>query len=388
MLSNLRIKNFRMLEDLEIAKLGRVNLIVGKNNSGKSTILEALRIYAGKANTRLLREILQEHDEYFNIDRESGIDNPEQKWYPLKSLFPNRQLPTDENSFISITSGEKSLIRIEYVFYYIKKEIESDENGDVIKVKQQRITINSSDISNLDDVSEINSAIQITIDSGRTTWLDLARSNNASVMSGRLGEESELPRYGYVSTQFLASEMLAKLWDKITLSPNEDTVLFALKIIEPEVERLAFVENRNINSSQRSSRIPIVKVKNLETPLPLSSMGDGMSRIMQLILSAFPAKNGILLIDEFENGLHFSVQEEVWRMIFKLAKELDMQVFATSHSWDCIESFAKIANESPEEGILLKVSRSKLTSDNGKVIATIYDKDALKIVTATDLEVR
>ncbi|MEI6730675.1 MAG: AAA family ATPase, partial [Pseudomonadota bacterium] len=56
-LSSLHIKNFRMLEDFQVKKLGKVNLIVGKNNSGKSTVLEALRIYAGGANRYLLEAI-------------------------------------------------------------------------------------------------------------------------------------------------------------------------------------------------------------------------------------------------------------------------------------------------------------------------------------------
>jgi AAA15 family ATPase/GTPase len=113
-----------------------------------------------------------------------------------------------------------------------------------------------------------------------------------------------------------------------------------------------------------------------------------MLRILQLILAVFPARGGFLLIDEFENGLHFSVQEEVWKIIFMLAKELDIQVFATTHSWDCIESFTKVALSVPDNGVLFKMSRSRLTSDNGKIIATVYNEAALQTITASELEVR
>jgi predicted ATP-dependent endonuclease of OLD family len=82
------------------------------------------------------------------------------------------------------------------------------------------------------------------------------------------------------------------------------------------------------------------------------------------------------------------VQEEVWRMIFKLATNLNIQVFATTHSRDCIESFTKVAVESPEEGLVMKLSKSRLTSDNGKIIATVYDKFELETITASDLEIR
>jgi AAA15 family ATPase/GTPase len=66
-----------------------------------------------------------------------------------------------------------------------------------------------------------------------------------------------------------------------------------------------------------------------------------MLRVLQLALKIFPAKGGFLLIDEFENGLHYSVQERIWQLAFEMAQRLDIQVFATSHSWDCVESFSK-----------------------------------------------
>lgn len=389
MLSNLHINNFRMLEDLEIPKLGRVNLIVGKNNSGKSTILEALRIYAGKAHPALLREILINHDESFIFDQDPTIENS-RNWNGLKNLFPNRNLPADENTFISINSDRKPLISIEYVFYYIKEDVETDENGVVFEVPRRRVILKQSELAHFEDTNEPLPALLITLESGRNTLLDLNEEQRkpTSTFFWRLADSDTL-KSSFISTSFLASETLAKLWDQITLGPNEDIVLQALKIIDSNVERLAFVQDRNRYAQRdNNGRLAIVKLKNLDTPVPLNSMGDGMSRILQLILSVFPAKDGILLIDEFENGLHYSVQEEVWRIIFQLANELNIQVFATTHSWDCIESFTKAAVESPEEGVLLKVSRSKLTSDNGKVIATVYDEEALKTVTASALEVR
>ncbi|MFM8342079.1 MAG: AAA family ATPase, partial [Methylomonas sp.] len=184
-------------------------------------------------------------------------------------------------------------------------------------------------------------------------------------------------------TTFITREVLASLWDEVALTPNEDVVIKSLTIIDNNIDRLAFIEDSN-----QDNRIPIVKLKELDKRIPLNSMGDGISRVLQLILSVFRAENGILLIDEFENGLHYSVQEQVWQIIFQLATDLNIQVFATTHSWDCIESFAKVAIENSEEGVLLKVSKSARTSHNGKSIVTIYDEKALKTITATDLEVR
>ena len=389
MLSNLRIKNFRMLEELEIPKLGRVNLIVGKNNSGKSTILEALRIYAGNANPSLLREILAIHDESFNLDETHGFESGEQSWGAIKHLFPNRTLPTTENTLLTIGTGKNKTLSIEYVFYYIDTEEIIDDEGEVLDVKRKRVFVSQAELNTVTETQEVTPAIRLR-NGLRTALIDLTddmrRTKPSSLLLGGLG--SSTLNCSYVPTEFLTSEALATLWDKIALSSKEDTVLDALKIIDESLERLTFIEDPNRASSRDNSRLAIVALKGSDKRIPLNSMGDGMSRILQLILSVFPAKDGVLLIDEFENGLHFSVQEEVWKIIFKLAKELNIQVFATTHSWDCIESFTKVAIESPEEGVLLKVSKSRLNSDNGKVIATVYDEKELASITASDLEVR
>lgn len=198
-------------------------------------------------------------------------------------------------------------------------------------------------------------------------------------------------RCSFIPTQFVAPEVLAEQWDAIALLPSANRVIEALGIIDSGVEGLVFVKDTDAISRAprtRDARVAIVKLASEPSPIPLNSMGDGMLRILQLILAVFPARGGLLLIDEFENGLHYSVQEEVWKLIFHLAKELDIQVFATTHSLDCIQSFTKVALDSPDDGVLFKMSRSKLTSDNGKIIATVYDEEALKTVTASDLEVR
>jgi len=96
-----------------------------------------------------------------------------------------------------------------------------------------------------------------------------------------------------------------------------------------------------------------------------------------------------LLIDEFENGLHYSVQEKVWRLLFELSSKLDIQIFATTHSWDCIESFAKVAKKNKDiEGILFRVGQSVRTSDTGRVISTVFDGEQLYSITQSDVEVR
>ena len=90
-----------------------------------------------------------------------------------------------------------------------------------------------------------------------------------------------------------------------------------------------------------------------------------------------------LLIDEFENGMHHTVQLDAWRAVFKLSQRLGIQVFATSHSWDSIEAFRKAAAETPEEGVLARLSRR-----GEEIIPTVFHEDELAVATRDRIEVR
>ena len=118
--------------------------------------------------------------------------------------------------------------------------------------------------------------------------------------------------------------------------------------------------------------------------MPLRSLGDGMVRVLGIALALVNVINGILLIDEIENGLHYLVQPDLWRLIFQTARQLNVQVFATTHSWDCIQAFQQVAQEDTEsEGMLIR-----LEAKDGNIAATLFDEEELGIATREQIEVR
>ena len=133
----------------------------------------------------------------------------------------------------------------------------------------------------------------------------------------------------------------------------------------------------------REQRTAIVRARNLPRPVPLRSFGDGLNRLFGIVLSLVNAKGGLLLIDEFENGMHHTVQLDAWRAVFELSGRLGIQVFATSHSWDSIEAFQKAASETPEEGVLVRLSRK-----GEDILSTIFAEDELAVATRDRIEVR
>jgi hypothetical protein len=174
---------------------------------------------------------------------------------------------------------------------------------------------------------------------------------------------------------------LGTLWDKIALSDLEKDVVEALRIIETDITAVSMVGGEG----PRQSRTAIVRTSGLPRPVPLRSFGDGLNRLFGIVLSLVNAKDGLLLIDEFENGMHHTVQADAWRAVFRLASRLDIQVVATSHSWDAIEAFQKAASEvaAEEEGVLIRLTRK-----GEDIIPTLFRKEELAIATRDRIEVR
>ena len=109
-----------------------------------------------------------------------------------------------------------------------------------------------------------------------------------------------------------------------------------------------------------------------------------MNRMFGLALALVNAKDGMLLIDEVDTGLHYSVLPDLWKLIFEVAHRLNVQVFATSHSWDCIQAFQYAAEASKdEEGMLIRLENRK-----SGIGAVTFDEEELSVVAREQIEVR
>lgn len=387
MLDSLLIKNFRSLEHLEVRKLGRVNLIVGKNNSGKSTVLEALQIYAGNANRPLLERIARGHGERYQVQEVESLDDD--TILPFQDFFTGRRFPQDRTTAIEVgtINDPSSRLTVQYAFLEEVEETVADvQEGAVSRVRRRLLS--------MEEAVETQAELQpvFLVQKGDKAWPLIplvAPSQRARVLYDSI---PTLP-CSTIPTEFISMDELADAWDAVALTDQEEVVKRALRIIAPEFESLVFVraEGASLNSLRPRSpmRTAMVKLKGMARPVPLNSLGDGMLRVLQLSLKLFAAKGGFFLIDEFENGLHYSIQEKVWALLFEMAERYDIQVFATTHSWDCIESFTQVAiGRTETDGVLFRLGRSVRTSNHGQIIATVFDEAALQNITQTDMEVR
>ena len=85
-------------------------------------------------------------------------------------------------------------------------------------------------------------------------------------------------------------------------------------------------------------------------PIPLGSLGDGVWRMLTLAIMLTRCADGMLFIDEIDTGLHYTAMNDMWRMIYATAKQFNIQVFASTHSYDCVQSLATICQSTEGAG--------------------------------------
>ncbi len=350
-LDSLQISRFRAFEHLQIERFGRVNLVVGKNNVGKTCLLEALQLYARSGSPALIAELLGSRDE----SRLSNLKDP------------------------SVINFTDLLPGLKYLFFgrrELANLLETIQIGPV-STPDKTLTITVGGFSSYKTVDE--QGPRFTIHRGKQSLVNFSLSSSTYP---RL-PLTELKGTICISIQAsgLIRRQVGELWDGIALTNLEKEVLAALQLIAPGTEGINLVGDP---ASKTGERIPIVKITDIDEPLPLRSLGDGMQRIFGIALALANAKDGILLIDEFENGIHYTVQPDLWRLIFQVARRLNVQVFATTHSWDCLEAFQKAAQEdTQQDGVLIR-----LESKKGRIVTTLFDEQQLGIATREQIEVR
>jgi len=145
----------------------------------------------------------------------------------------------------------------------------------------------------------------------------------------------------FIGTESLGVEEVSHGVESLALTEDEAVLVGALNIIDPKIERVAaIVTDLGRLSTLRRGGVYVRREGETER-LSLGSMGDGMWRLLALALSAVRAKGGALLVDEIDTGVHYTALPEVWRFLLEVSEQLDVQVFATTHSRDCVEALAE-----------------------------------------------
>jgi predicted ATPase len=377
-IKNLRIENFRSFGRFGMKNLGRINLIVGANNSGKTTILEGISILIPSGDVSSIWAALVRRGEDFWVERDQAVAVSSRQ-VEIRRLFHGHEI--EVGAFFRL-SGDTEIGGLEMtakVEEYrpaqpelFEPEPPAPESSDEF-LPPLTLSLSWSRGSSKDS----NLAIPISRRGGIS--LDSIRRTSRSIAAA--GFPLRL-----VTASSLTAEAVSSLFEDIVLTPEEDLVTNALALIEPMIERIASAGSDRIRSSTRyPSRGGIfVRLKGVKDRIPIGSMGDGIWRMLGLALNVVHSREGILLVDEIDTGLHHTVMQEMWKFLYSASRRYNVQVFATTHSRDCYESLAVICNDPESEDGDVTMQRV----ERGREEAVAYSEGAIMAAAKHDIEVR
>lgn len=348
MLKDLRIRNYRALGEFEIGGMAPVNVLTGANNSGKTTLLEALFLLSGAGNPHMA----------LNANVTRGIDLPAVSVLP-ETLWPPIFTALDTTRTIEIGAKHESAGRLALNIAFERSP-------------SFELPLDGPDIASDQPLSS-ESALLFSFrkDSGEMTE---GRIRGAG---GRLRIDQPDSRPPFPAI-FLSSRIGNVREDAMRLGQLRkrklgELVLDALRIVEPRL--------RSVEDNSASGHPMIWGDVGLSELLPLPAMGEGMTRIARLVLAISAAPDGVVLVDEIENGFHHTVLEKVWRAVDTAARQFDTQVVASTHSFECLEAAQHALG--PDR---LAVHRLETAGDGIRCVT--YGPDAIEAAVSHGLEVR
>lgn len=375
-LPDLSISGFRGIASLQISRLGRVTLLTGRNGVGKTTVLEAVRVFASRGGHAELSNVLMNRGEHSLVTDDDGdrIAVPN-----VSALFFGRRIAGDG---ISIGSSERSdIVRIreiaptdEQMSLFARFVPKSGGNG------PERVL--ASIHGNNRQVLPLFFSQQGSASRRRYAGNPYTVRGIPRVALGDIDPDSEIDCVS-LGPGLLTNYQIARFWDTIALTDEENRAVEALQLVlGSNVERVAIVaEDDHYRTHGRSAR---VRLRGERYPVPLKSLGDGAVRLLSVALGLANSVGGFLVMDEAENGIHHSAQRRFWRMVLEAAYQNNVQVLATTHSWDCVRGFAQAANDLDKiEGALVRIEKR-----GEEMWAVEYSEDQLRVVAEQSIEVR
>ena len=323
MLTSLTIKNFRGFKELKIEPLKRVNLLIGQNNTGKTAVLEALAL--------LLWQPPSGCANLPTLFRVSGGDTNENFW---KWLFYDKK--TEKAA--ELRAGLKN--NTEFFNVTLKKQFSQEDQNEFVRGGHFPIF---GSFGNIQVMSATGDAgLKVSIFSTRPTD----------------------PKQDAID------------YNRVILRRKRKQVEGLLQKIEPRLQ--------TVETLQTGSEPLLYADVGLSELIPVTQLGQGFNRLLDIYSEIVSADAKVLLVDEIENGLHHSVLATVWKGLFEAAKEMDVQIFATTHSWECVLAADRAARE--QGGYPLNLVRLDRVDENIK--ATVIDEKALDTAKELNWEMR
>lgn len=371
MFEKIRIENFRCFKSFELDQLGRVNLLVGTNNSRKTSALEATQLLCSRTNLDPLYQIMKYRGEYITSDSNRKVQELD-----IRHLFYGHQIKSGEQfSIIGYDQISRETLNVTIKPIVRQLSLFENETEKESSIGLPELSFSLKYYSALKGEDELQ--VLLSPDSGLSID-DVRRSQR------RINEAVSIVVTQFVRSSSLSASEMVKLFDLVVLTPQELLVQEALQVIDKKIERIASVKTNQFRYDSNIRDGFVIRVSNSSQRVLIDSFGDGTWRMLGLALSTVCAEGGVLLVDEIDTGLHFTAMADMWKLIWETAKKLNVQVFATTHNSDCWTSLASIVcqDDAAKEGITIQ----RIERDKEKAVA--FTDEEIVIAAERGIEVR
>ena len=347
MYNKLEIEHFRGIKKASIDGFKQVNLFFGRNNCGKSSLLDAIFLISGPSNTFIPVQIntmrgyskIAKDDlkiDFYDMDTDVPIrikianDHTRELFVSLIQETNNEIVPDSQNnSFLSSIEDKK---------FGLKLAFSTDGTP-----YQSHFIINS-----ISEDNKVNATISPS---------DFKESLRCIYLG---------PKYDFhASIQGLQN---------ILKNKDEHFIIEGLQIIEPKVKDFIFTGEELFVDTGLSRRIPI------------NVMGDGARKIVSLLTAIYDSKDGILLIDELSNGFHHSVMTDLWKVLINAAGKNNTQMFVTTHDLDSIKGLRTASKDMSVEELVSAYKLQRMA--DGTLKSYLYTIDSIDYSLNQEIEIR
>jgi AAA15 family ATPase/GTPase len=315
-LESLKIQSFRGFDSLEMSGFSKINILLGKNNSGKTSVLESIFLLSGISNPELA----------LNVNLMRGL--PVNKGV-LKYIFHNLETHSKPSIIGKFSQGTNRKVEISPIF---EKNVVSRE----IETAAPENSLSTTSLNAVPDILGLEYSFSIgkepEPEKKLKTWLRFEKESIKQVLNATYKED--------IISKFLFSGAvdrgLPEQLKTLFVARKEHILNNLLNKIDSTVKGLYVLPNGiYIDKEGISERIP------------LQLMGDGIRRFLNVAatIAANNEQNFICLIDEIENGLHYKSQILMWQTLFELARAANIQLFVTTHSWEMLQSLTNVLKQ-------------------------------------------
>jgi len=340
MITEVLIKNFKCFKQLTLPDLGRITLIGGRNNVGKTALLEALFLFFDRGTPDIIiRQYVWRGIEIVKVE-------PQAMWEPIFYNYDMNQEILISQTINKEPQAAKFRFNRSFSLPPTPTVITSDTvPSDFVEPGKRQIPTNEGSIS----LTSLDIEYFVKDDIKQLSHL-FVDAQHKPALYVKFANIKTLPAVFFPSKQHITMKQTADFFSHLAEAGRENEVVDFLRIIEPRLLALKVITKGPTSSVHG-------QLKGFPRTLPIHLMGEGMEKLLNLIIGMEHSKGGCVFVDEMENGIYHEASPKIWEAIGNAAEDYNCQVIATTHSYECLEAAHRGLASRPDDLRYIRLDR-------------------------------